>query len=306
VAGYIVRRLLLTIPVLLGAVTIVFFVMRVIPGDVARNIAGQNATTQEVEEIRHQLGLDDSIFSQYLRYMSGVARGDLGRSVYSHFSVRQELMWKFPNTVVLAVASLALAAVVGITMGVIAAARQRTIVDYACMTFAAGSLAFPNFVVALMLVYVFAEQLGWLPATGARDPKHMILPVTALALREAAVLFRMSRATMLDVLHGDFVRTARAKGLTETRVLRVHALRNALLPVVTVLGLQLGFALGGTVIIESIFAYPGVGNLIVSSINQRDYTIVQGGVLLLATGFVFVNLIVDLLYGYIDPRVRHG
>jgi peptide/nickel transport system permease protein len=304
--GYVVRRLLLTIPVLLGAVTLVFFVMRVIPGDVARNIAGQNATSAEVEEVRAQLGLDDPILAQYLRYMGGVLRGDLGKSVYSQYSVRQELMWKFPNTVVLAVTALLVASTLGISLGVIAAARQRTIVDYAAMTFSAGSLAFPNFVVALLLVFVFAENLGWLPATGNRDPKHMVLPVAALALRESAVIFRMSRATMLDVLHGDYIRTARAKGLSELRVLRGHALRNALLPVVTVIGLQLGFSLGGTVIIENIFAYPGVGNLIVSSINQRDYTIVQGGVLLLATGFVLINLAVDLIYSYIDPRVKHG
>lgn len=297
---------MLTIPVILGAVTLVFFVMRVIPGDVARNIAGQNATSAEVEEIRERMGFNDPLVAQYARYMGGVLRGDLGRSVYSRLPVWQELMWKFPNTVVLAFTSVTIAAITGVTLGVIAAARQRTVVDYAAMTFSAASLAFPNFVFGLLLIFVFAEQLGWLPATGRVEPRHLILPVAALALREAGVIFRMSRATMLDVLHGDFIRTARAKGLSETSVLRRHALRNALLPVVTIIGLQLGFSLSGTVIIETIFAYPGVGNLIVSSINQRDYTIVQGGVLLLAICFVMINLGVDLIYSWIDPRVKHG
>ncbi len=304
--GYIVKRLVLAVPVLLGVVTLVFFVMRVVPGDIARNLAGDNATVAQVDQLRHSLGLDKPVAVQYVTYIGKLARGDLGRSVYSRRSVAQELRSAFPRTVVLAVVALSIATVIGVSLGVLAASRPQTMFDYAGMGFAAISLAFPNFVLALVLVYVFAVKFGWLPASGKMDVKHLILPVTTIALRESAVTFRLTRATMLDAMHGDYVRTAWAKGLSERLVLMRHALRNALLPIVTLVGLQLGFTLGGAVIIESIFAYPGVGNLIVSSINQRDYAIVQGGVLVLAVFFVLINLTVDLSYSLIDPRVKHG
>ncbi len=304
--GYIIKRLLLAVPVLLGVVTLVFIVMRVVPGDVARNLAGDSATVAQVQQARHNLGLDKPVLVQYVSYIGKLTRGDLGRSVYSRRSVAQELRNALPRTVVLAVVALTIATLIGVSLGVLAASRPQTVIDYAGMGFAAISLAFPNFVLALVLVYVFAVKFGWLPASGKMDVKHLILPVTTIALRESAVTFRLTRATMLDAMHGDYVRTARAKGLSERLVLMRHALRNALLPIVTLVGLQLGFTLGGAVIIESIFAYPGVGNLIVSSINQRDYAIVQGGVLVLAVFFVVINLTVDLSYSLIDPRVKHG
>lgn len=305
-AAYILRRIVYMLPTILGVVTLVFFIMRVVPGDVARNIAGIDATAEEVQEIRERLNLDRPVWEQYSLYLSGLARGDLGKSVYSPYSVSQELRWKLPATLTLALTSLALAIIVGITLGVLAAARPQSLVDYTAMGYAALSLALPNFVLALVLIHVFAERLRLLPATGAMDLKHLVLPVTVLALRESAVLLRMTRATMLDVLHSDYIRTARAKGLNARVVLLRHALRNALAPIVTIIGVQLGFALAGTVVIETVFGYPGVGNLIVQSLNQRDYTIVQGGVLLIATMFVIVNLLVDLSYTLIDPRISYA
>ncbi len=303
---YVIRRLLLMVPTLLGVVTLVFFVMRIVPGDVARNIAGTDATPEQVQQVKERLGLDRPVAVQYVDYVANLVQGDLGTSAYTPYSVVYELRLRIPRTMALALMALSLASVLGITMGVAAAAKRGSPLDWACQTFAAGSLALPNFVLALALIFIFSERLRWLPSTAEMSPRHLILPVLALGVRESAVIMRMTRATVLDTLHGDYIRTARAKGLSEVRVLTHHALRNALLPVVTVIGLQAGFALSGTVIIETIFNFPGVGRLVVASLNQRDYPMVQGGVLVIGASFLLVNLLVDLTYAWIDPRIRYG
>jgi peptide/nickel transport system permease protein len=301
---YVIRRTALLPVVALGVVTVVFFVMRVVPADVARLVAGIEATPDQVEEVRTQLGLDDPLWKQYGDYTLDAARGEFGKSLYTNREVRSDVLAKFQNTAVLAVASTALAVVLGVSLGVLAAAKYQTPTDSVASIVAAASLAMPRFWLALMLIYLFAEKLQWLPALGGTDPKHLVLPAISMGLPASAVIARMTRATMLEVLHQDYIRTARAKGLATRVVLIRHALRPASLQIVTVIGLQLGFMLGGSVIVETIFAYPGLGTLIVRSVQTRDFPVVQGGVILVGVSFALVNLIVDIGYAYLDPRVR--
>jgi peptide/nickel transport system permease protein len=292
--------------VVLGVVTLVFFIMRVIPSDVARLVAGVDATPQQVETVRSQLGLDRPVWSQYGAYLGEVVRGDLGRSIYSRRPVAPEIWDKFRNTALLTVTSMAIAVTLGLTLGVVAASKPHSLWDNVASVISAGGLAMPRFWLGLMLILIFAERLRWFPARGGTDPYYLILPALSLAIPASATIARMTRATLLDVLHEDFIRTARAKGLREHAVTIRHALKPALLPVVTVVGLQLGFMLGGSVIVETVFAYPGVGSLVVRAIQTRDYPIVQGGVVFIALSFAAINLLVDLSYGWLDPRIRHA
>lgn len=304
--AYVIRRAALLPLVALGVVTLVFIVMRILPADVARLVAGIDATPEQVDAVKNQLGLDDPIPRQYGSYVLGVARGDFGTSLYTNRPVRSDVISKFRNTAVLAFASTALAVVVGLTLGISAAAQYQRPIDAVSSLLAAASLAMPRFWLALMLIYVFAERLRWFPALGATDPLHLVLPAVAMGLPAAAVVARMTRATMLEVLHQDYVRTARAKGLSPRIVLIRHTLRPASLQILTVIGLQLGYMFGGSVIVETIFAYPGLGTLIVRSVQSRDFPVVQGGVILFGITFAVINLVVDVGYAYLDPRIRLG
>ncbi|MDR7428426.1 MAG: ABC transporter permease [Armatimonadota bacterium] len=305
-AGYVGRRLLLLLPVLLGVLTVVFVLMRAVPGDPARLIAGPEATQTELEAVRREWGLDAPLPVQYLQYLSRVARGDLGESIRSRRPVTVELAARFPNTLRLALASLLIMTVLGVSAGILAATHQNTFLDYASMAVALVGISMPIFWLGLMLMLLFSLYLGWLPATGRDGPAHLVLPAITLGTALTAVVARITRASMLEVLRQDYIRTARAKGLSERLVVWAHALRNALIPTVTVVGLNFGGLLSGAVLTETVFAWPGIGRLIVDAIEMRDYPVVQGGVLLVALTYSLVNLIVDVAYAFIDPRIRYA
>lgn len=302
---YIARRLALTIPVVFGVSIIVFGIIRMIPGDPARAIAGVNATPQFIEQVRVRYALDQPIHVQYGRFISGFMRGDLGNSVFSGRAVTTEIGERFPRTLLLATISLMIATMLGVTAGIISATRRNSLFDNASMLVALVGVAAPVFWMALMLQLLFAVQLRMLPATGIGTIRHLILPSITLGTASAALMARITRSSMLDVLRQDFITTARSKGLNERVVVYKHALKNALIPVVTVLGLQFGILLGGAVLTETVFAWPGVGRLLVDAILRRDYPVVQGTVMLLALLFVLINLVVDIIYAFLDPRIHY-
>lgn len=304
---YVVRRLLVAIPTLVGVATVVFSLLRLLPGDPAVVIAGPQATAADVNRIRHQLGLTQPIWQQYLGFMGRLAHGDLGISIRTGASVLEEIFARAPFTAVLAFTSLLIAITIGVTAGVIASTRRNTGTDLGISGGAVFGASMPTYWLGLMLIIVFAVHLRVLPAAGSdRGPISLVLPAITLALFSTGLIARQTRSAMLEVLGQDFVRTARAKGAARTAVLIRHALRNALLPIVTVIGLQFGTLLGGAVLTESIFGWPGVGRLLVDSIGSRDYPVVQGVVLLLSVSFIAINLITDLMYAYIDPRIRYS
>ena len=313
-ATYILRRLLLSIPVLIGVSFIVFGSIRWVPGDPAVALAGELASPALIARVRADLGLDQPLIVQYLRYSGRVLQGDMGRSVKSGLPVAQELAHRLPNTLKLAGASLVLSALVGIPIGVFSATRPNSWFDGGSMTFALLGISMPIFWLGLMLMILFAAVLPrWLglpgpllPPTGSGTWQHLVMPTIALAANSMAIQARMTRACMLEVLRQDYTRTARAKGLIERLVVYRHALRNALLPIVTIIGLQFGTLLGGAVITETVFAWPGIGRLLVDAIGFRDYPVIQGAVLVITVGFVLTNLIVDVLYAYLDPRVHYN
>jgi peptide/nickel transport system permease protein/oligopeptide transport system permease protein len=280
--------------------------MRAVPGDPARLIAGPEATQAELEAVRREWGLDAPLPVQYLQYLGRVARGDLGESIRSRRPVTAELAARFPNTLRLALASLLIMTVLGVSVGILAATHQNTFLDYTSMTVALVGISMPIFWLGLMLMLLFSLYLGWLPATGKDGPMHLVLPAITLGTALTAVVARITRASMLEVLRQDYIRTARAKGLSERVVVWAHALRNALIPTVTVVGLNFGGLLSGAVLTETVFAWPGIGRLIVDAIEMRDYPVVQGAVLLVAVTYSLVNLIVDVAYAFIDPRIRYA
>lgn len=302
---YIIRRLLIVIPVILGISLIIFTVVRVIPGDPAYILAGPHATKEQMDQIRAQLGLDKHPVTQYLIFLKNLFQGDLGTSTRTGLPVIREIMTRFPNTLLLALASILLATVFGVTIGIIAGVKQNSKFDYLSMLVALLGLSMPVFWLGLMLMLLFSIKLGWFPAVGADSFRHLVLPAITLGANSTAIIARMTRSSMLEVIRLDYIRTARAKGLAEKVVISRHALKNALIPVVTVIGLQTGTLLGGAVLTEIVFAWPGIGRLLVEAILSRDYPVVQGVVLLVATVFIFVNLIVDILYSYLDPRIRY-
>jgi peptide/nickel transport system permease protein/oligopeptide transport system permease protein len=303
--AYIVKRLLLAIPVIFGVAFLVFAMVRIVPGDPARVIAGEAATLDVVEAIRRDLGLDRPILHQFGSFMAGLARGDLGRSIRSRAPVGGEVRARVPNTIQLTVAGLLVAVTVGVGAGIISAVRPYSLLDTTVMLIALAGLSMPVFWSGLMLILVFAVRLGWLPAVGTGSLAHLILPAIAIGGSTAAIIARMTRSSMLEVLRSDFIRTARAKGVTEAGVIRRHAFRNALIPVITVVGLQMGTLLSGAVLTESVFAWPGIGRLLIEGILARDYPIVQAAVLAVALAFVLVNLVVDVLYAVADPRIHY-
>jgi|SRR3990170_6484858 len=303
--AYIAKRLLLTIPVLIGVSFVVFVMVRIIPGDPAQIIAGEAATREFVEELRRELGLDRPIVVQFGDFLARLLRGDLGRSIRSRIPVVEDLKVRIPNTVILAAAGMVVATSLGVLAGIVSAVRPYSLLDTAVMLLALAGLSMPVFWSGLMLILLFAVMLGWLPAVGTGSWAHLILPAVTLGLTSAAIIARMTRSSMLEVLRSDYIRTARAKGLAEATVVNRHALRNALIPVITVVGLQTGNLLSGAVLTESVFAWPGVGRLMVEGIQTRDYPIVQAAVLVVALSFVIVNLVVDVLYAVVDPRIRY-
>jgi len=303
--AYIAKRLLLAIPVILGVAFVVFAMVRIVPGDPAQVIAGEAATKEFVEAVRKDLGLDRPLLEQFVSFVGNLLRGDFGRSVRSRAPVVLEVRARLPNTISLTLAGMLVAITVGVTAGVVSAVRPYSLVDTSVMLVALAGLSMPVFWSGLMLILVFAVWLGWLPAVGTGTPAHLILPAVTLGMATAAIIARMTRSSMLEVLRSDYIRTARAKGLAEPSVVSRHAFRNALIPVITVVGLQMGTLLSGAVLTESVFAWPGIGRLLVEGILTRDYPIVQAAVLVVAMAFVLVNLFVDVLYAIADPRIHY-
>lgn len=303
---YVVKRVILAIPVLLGVTFVMFVIALITPGDPAVILLGERATAEELATVREQLGLNDPWYQQYYDYVTSAARGDLGMSYRSRTPVFGELMARFPNTVQLTLAAMALAMLIGVPLGVLSAVKQNSLVDRFAIIFAMIGSSMPVFWIGLMLILLFSLKLGLLPASGKGSLRHLILPATALGLGAAALIARITRSSMLEVLRNDYMRTARAKGLVERVVILRHGLRNALIPVVTVVGLQFGGLLGGAVLTETVFAWPGIGRHIVQAIGQRDYPTVRGGVLLVATTFVTINILLDILYAYLDPRIKYS
>jgi peptide/nickel transport system permease protein len=303
--AYLLRRILIALPTLLGVVVLVFLMVRLAPGDPAVLLAGEFATPETLEAIRARYGLDRSLPEQFLIYLEALLQGDLGESARSRRPVLEELKTYFPNTLELASAAILVAVLTGIPLGVLAALRPGSGLDLSVMVLALLGVSMPVFWFGLLAILIFSVGLGWFPVAGKGTLAHLVLPAITLGINATALLARMTRGTLLEVLSQDYIRTARAKGLAERVVIFKHALRNALIPVVTVVGLEFGTLLSGAVITETIFAWPGLGQLLVGSILARDYPVVQGAVLLVAITFVLINLLVDLLYAAIDPRVRY-
>jgi peptide/nickel transport system permease protein len=301
---YLIRRLLLTIPVLLGVATLVFSLIHFIPGDPAQAMLGEGAAPEDVAQLRERLGLDRPLLVQYGSFLKGLTRGDLGVSLRNDQPVTQQILERMPATAELALASMAVAVVIALPLGIIAAVWRGTAIDHSAMTLSLVGISVPNFWLGPLLAIVFAVELGWLPVGGRGTLAHLVLPALTLAMSRAAVLGRLTRAAVLDVVQRGFVQYARAKGLAERAVLLRHVLPNAAIPIVTVLGLQVGYMLGGAIVVEMIFTLPGVGRMTLDAVLERNYPVVQSTVLVIGAMFMLVNLATDILYGVIDPRVR--
>ena len=301
---YLLRRLLLTVPVLLGVATLVFSLIHLVPGDPVQAMLGASASPSEIAELRGRLGLDRPLSVQYRAFLAGVASGNLGASLRTNQPVSAAIAERMPATFQLAFAGMAVAILVAIPLGIVAAVRAGTRVDHAATTIALLGISMPNFWLGPLLAIVFGVWLGWLPVSGRGTAANLVLPALTLGAPLAAVLARMTRASVLEELGQLYVVAARARGVSRLRAIVRHAFRNSLIPIVTILGLQFGAVLTGTVITETIFAWPGVGRLLIESINFRDYPLVQGCVLLIAVTYVMVNLLTDLVYGLLDPRIR--
>jgi peptide/nickel transport system permease protein len=305
VLGYIGARVLASVPVLLGVTLAVFSLLFLIPGDPVRMMLAEFVTTPEqVERMRAQLHLDEPVLVQYGRFLWGALHGDLGRSIRSRRPVVQEIAENVGSTAQLAAASLALSVVLGVGLGLLAALAPRSGLDLLAMLIALLGISMPSFWLGLLLILLFSLHLGWLPATGGGTLAHLVLPALTLALVASALIARLTRSSMLEVLGQDYVRTARAKGLAGWAVVVRHGLKNALIPVVTIFGLQFGNLLAGAVIVETVFGRPGIGRLLVGAILSKDFPLVQGTILVVASAYVLVNLVVDLAYGALDPRIR--
>ena len=297
-------RLLSALITLFGVVTLVFFLIHLIPGDPVEYILGDSARPADRNALRQQLGLDQPLLQQYSSYLTNLLSLDLGKSLHSNQSVTAQLAERFPATLELALAAFVIAVLIAVPLGVMAARRRGTTWDTSAMTMSLLGVSIPNFWLGPMLILLFSLWLGWTPVSGREQAGSLILPAITLGASLSAVLARMVRSTLLEVLNEDYIRTARAKGLKESSVIWRHALMNAMLPVVTLLGLQLGALLAGAVITETVFSWPGIGSLLIESIQKRDYPLVQGCVLLVAVSYLFINTITDLLYQLLDPRIR--
>ena len=304
--SFIVRRLLLSIPTLFGVLVVVFLLLYVAPGDPVQEMVGERADPETIARLRKELHLDEPLLSQFTHYTGGVLRGDFGNSYITQRPIITDIRERFPKTLLLAGSAMLLASVLGITLGVLSARKPGGWFDRLGLGIAYLGISFPVYWVGLILILVFAVMLRWLPPSGYGGIKYLILPAFALGSRSIAFLARVTRSSMLDVLGGDFVRTARAKGLTERVVIVRHALRNALIPIITVLGLDFGYYLTGSILTETIFSWPGLGRYVVNAITRRDLPAIQGSVLFLSVVFVLVNLLTDLAYAKADPRVAYS
>ncbi|WP_070000759.1 ABC transporter permease [Cellulosilyticum sp. I15G10I2] len=331
---YIIKRLLLLIPVLLGVSIIIFSIMRVFSPDPSSIVLGQHATQEKMFEWREANGLNEPVVTQYLDYMKGVFKGNFGTSYYTKTPVAKEIFSRFPATIELAICAIILASIVGIFLGVISAVKKNSIIDNISMVTALVGVSMPIFWLGILLIILFSGTLGWVPAQGRIETllrpsnvtgfylidsliegdmdsfvsalRHLILPSVTLAMYSMAIIARMTRSTMLETLSKDYIRTARAKGIAEHKVIKKHALSNALIPIVTVIGIQLGYLMGGAVLTETVFAWPGIGKFTVEAIMKSDFPIVQGVVLLIAFIFVMMNLVVDIIYAFLDPRIKYS
>ena len=304
-AAHIVRTLLLSLITLIGVSVLIFLMLRVLPGDPARVLAGLNASEEQVAQLRERLGLDESLLAQYWQFITGVVQGDLGQSARTSRPVSSEIAVRLPATLILAVVATVVGSIVGITAGVIAAVRRNSILDHTISSVAMMGVSMPVYWLGLLLILLFAVTLGWLPAAGSGEPLSIVLPAVTLAAFSTALISRMTRASMLEVMGQDYIRTAEAKGAPPKTVIIKHGLRNAFIPILTVISLQFGALLGGAVLTETVFAWPGIGRLLVDSIGARDFAVVQGIVLVYAAAFILLNVIVDVLYVVVDPRIRY-
>lgn len=301
---YIARRLLLLIPVGIGVVTLVFLLVHFIPGDPVDLMLGDQAVATEKEILRHQLGLDKPLATQYFDYVKGVVRGDLGTSITTRESVSEEIRSRLPATAVLALTAMLIALIISFPIGMIAGWKQYSLIDSFSMLLSLIGVSMPNFWLGPLLIILFAVYLGWFPISGSGSLAHIFLPALTLGSSMAAILSRMIRSSLIEVKGMDYIRTARAKGVPEGLILAKHALKNALIPVITIAGLQIGALLSGAIITEQIFDWPGVGTLLLSGIQHRNYPLVQGCVLIIAFIYVVVNLLADICYATVDPRIR--
>ena len=302
---YFIHRLLLLVPTLLGALTLVFMLIHLIPGDPVEVMLGETATSADKQELRRNLGLDQPLMTQYRKFLSSLTRGDLGRSLYEQASVGEIIGARLPATLQLALCAMTAALLISFPLAILAAVNRGRWLDRGALLFSLFGLSLPNFWLGPLLMIVFSIQLGWTPVSGRGGFGHLLLPALTLGLGMAAILTRIVRASLLQTMHEDFVRTARAKGLAETQVWLKHTLRNALMSVVTIVSLQFGALLAGSLITETIFSWPGIGRLTVQAIQTRDYPLVQGCILVIAISYVLVNFLTDLLYKLVDPRVSY-
>lgn len=302
---YVFKRILMMIPVLLGVSLLIFTMLYFTPGDPAKQLLGEQASAEEIEELREEMGLNDSYIVQYVTYMKNlIINHDLGLSYTTKQPVISELLNRFPATLLLAALSMLLATFIGVITGVIAATRQYSIFDYFATMLSMLGVSMPNFWQGLMLILLFSVHFRWFPSSGFSGPMYWVLPVFTVGTSASSTIMRMTRSSVLEVIRADYIRTARSKGLSEKIVIFKHVLKNSLITVITVIGLSFGSMLGGAVLTESIFGIPGLGNLMLEAIKSRNYPIVQGGVLFIAVVFGFVNLGVDLLYAFVDPRIK--
>ncbi len=301
---YTIKRIIGVIPTLIIVVTFVFFFVRLIPGDPARLVAGPQATQADVEVVREELGLNKPLVNQYADYVVGLLHGDLGTSLRTKRPVALEVSLRYMNTVKLTLFSLTWSVIVGVLLGVWSGKNRSKWQDYTGMTLAISGISMPSFWIGFLLIMVFAVNLGWFPTTGADSWKSFILPGIALGTSIAAIIARFTRSSIIEVMKEDYIRTARAKGLREKTVIWKHAFRNAMISVVTVVGLQFGFLLGGSVVTETVFAFPGLGSLLVESVNYRDYNAIQSLILIFSLHFIVINLVVDILYALLNPEIK--
>jgi peptide/nickel transport system permease protein len=306
-AFYILKRLVLTIPMLLGIVILVFLMVKLVPGDAVSAMQGQlKLSAEQMASIRRALGLDEPLYVQLGNYLLGLARGDMGRSLFGGRPIRDLILANLPATIQLTIAGMLVAIMLGLPLGIFSALKQNSLWDIGSTLVGLVGVSIPAFWLGLMLIQLFAVTLGWLPITGDRGLRGLVMPALALGLAEAAIITRMTRATLVEVLRTDYIRTARAKGLAEPGVIWRHALRNAFLPILTMIGMQFGTLFGGAVIIENVFARQGLGTLVTQAVINRDFPVVQGCVLVAATLYVLVNLVVDVLYAVVDPRIKYS
>lgn len=305
--SYIARRLIVLLPVVVGVSFLVFAAMYILPGDAVDSMLSERgASAEDLARLRAELGLDDPFLMQYGRFLSRLARGDLGSSIVTGRPVADQIASQLPATIELTLASLAIAVLVGIPLGVLAAIRRGTWIDSLSMIVALIGVSMPNFWLGLLLILTFSLQLGWFPAAGTGDWRYLVLPAVTLGFSGVAIIARITRSSLLEVIHADYVRTARSKGLRPTMVIVKHAMRNSMASVMTVIGLQFGALLGGSVVVESVFGRQGIGFLTVSGIQRADIQVVQVTVMMAALAFVVVNLLVDLTYSLLDPRIRYA